>query len=318
MIATNYKKQSEKFRFDNPQTHSNVLESVCPFGKLLKLGLDTDEFQTIRGVWSVCNDHQHIEQDSTLFVTLWRKHYASSKSTNNSVASSKQPCSAISDSATSPSPSPSSVQSMSIAIDSEPECMGCGSIEDESNFLLCDNDKIAKHGCHLYCLEPPLTEIPSTDWFCPSCTKTKHINKRCCYCLSKMYDTKHDVLICNKNKKCSSVAHRECAKKANHISSSKPKWKCPDCAHRKKIQFIRKNNKLVPRSPTVDTDEKETINTEKTKKKAKKKEKKNELEIDWNLFEVVEENETCSVGESCKRWKEGKRHWGFGCAKAVL
>merc|ERR1712228_685609 len=216
---------------------------------------------------------QHIEQDALLFVKLWKEHYAASQSTNDcntNSASPNQACSASSDSATSPSPSPQSVQSMSLAIDSEPECMGCGSIEDEGNFLLCDNDKVGvKHGAHLYCLDPPLTAIPSTDWFCPLCTKEKHINKRCCYCLSKMYDSKQDVMRCThyKNRNCHKIAHKECAKKANHISSGKHKWKCPDCAHRKKIQFIRKDNELVLRTENVVSGNKKIKKKTRTKKK---------------------------------------------------
>jgi hypothetical protein len=42
----------------------------------------------------------------------------------------------------------------------------CGSGEDGARLLICD-------GCdecwHVYCLHPPLPEVPAGDWFCPVC-----------------------------------------------------------------------------------------------------------------------------------------------------
>lgn len=45
-------------------------------------------------------------------------------------------------------------------------CGKCGGFADEESVLLCD-------GCdaeyHLFCLEPPLYEVPKGEWFCPAC-----------------------------------------------------------------------------------------------------------------------------------------------------
>merc|ERR1712129_459648 len=71
---------------------------------------------------------------------------------------------------------------------SDPQCMGCDGMSDEENFLLCDNDKFEKpHGCHIYCLDPPLDAVPDNEWYCPKCDGSKHINARCVYCFSQMY-----------------------------------------------------------------------------------------------------------------------------------
>ena len=42
-------------------------------------------------------------------------------------------------------------------------CLACGVDDDHANLLLCEgcNDEY-----HTYCLEPPLTAVPSGDWFC--------------------------------------------------------------------------------------------------------------------------------------------------------
>ena len=42
-------------------------------------------------------------------------------------------------------------------------CLACGVDDDHANLLLCEgcNDEY-----HTYCLEPPLSAVPSGDWFC--------------------------------------------------------------------------------------------------------------------------------------------------------
>jgi histone demethylase JARID1 len=35
--------------------------------------------------------------------------------------------------------------------------------------ILCD---YCNGGYHTYCLDPPLTAVPTGDWFCAECTKT--------------------------------------------------------------------------------------------------------------------------------------------------
>lgn len=51
-------------------------------------------------------------------------------------------------------------------------CMVCHNTDNTDKILLCD-------GCdtewHMYCLEPPLGQVPEEDWFCPKCRLVKDI-----------------------------------------------------------------------------------------------------------------------------------------------
>jgi len=45
-------------------------------------------------------------------------------------------------------------------------CEGCGKPHDESRLILCDECDIS---FHIYCLDPPLTEVPQGAWKCKWC-----------------------------------------------------------------------------------------------------------------------------------------------------
>jgi hypothetical protein len=46
-------------------------------------------------------------------------------------------------------------------------CQVCGDHRHWAVMLLCDN---CDNGWHIYCLNPPLEEVPEGDWLCPDCT----------------------------------------------------------------------------------------------------------------------------------------------------
>ena len=48
----------------------------------------------------------------------------------------------------------------------EEACQGCGSTDDPDATLLCDGCDAA---WHMACCRPPITAVPSGDWFCPVC-----------------------------------------------------------------------------------------------------------------------------------------------------
>ncbi|KAI5953084.1 hypothetical protein KGF57_004076 [Candida theae] len=51
--------------------------------------------------------------------------------------------------------------------DSESEnCVVCGDNDDPQETLLCDN---CDHAFHMKCLNPPLDQIPATNWYCDKC-----------------------------------------------------------------------------------------------------------------------------------------------------
>ena len=51
-------------------------------------------------------------------------------------------------------------------------CTVCGGKQDSHHLLLCDE---CNDAFHLQCLSPPLTELPSDDyWYCPSCKRDEN------------------------------------------------------------------------------------------------------------------------------------------------
>ena len=42
-------------------------------------------------------------------------------------------------------------------------CEGCGEKHDEANLILCDECDIS---FHIYCLDPPLDQVPQDTWKC--------------------------------------------------------------------------------------------------------------------------------------------------------
>ncbi|OQS03221.1 hypothetical protein THRCLA_04483 [Thraustotheca clavata] len=55
-------------------------------------------------------------------------------------------------------------------------CRLCSSDGNLSQIILCD---CCDDEYHLYCLSPPLTEVPSGDWFCPFCRSHNHVKRQC-------------------------------------------------------------------------------------------------------------------------------------------
>ncbi|RYH12566.1 hypothetical protein EON65_37960 [archaeon] len=55
-------------------------------------------------------------------------------------------------------------------------CTVCGGIDNEDKILVCD--KNCGRESHIYCLRPPLQDIPEGEWFCEACDpqgSTKHL-----------------------------------------------------------------------------------------------------------------------------------------------
>ena len=48
-------------------------------------------------------------------------------------------------------------------------CEVCGMPDEEHIMLLCDG---CNSGWHIYCLEPPLEDVPDGEWLCPRCTSS--------------------------------------------------------------------------------------------------------------------------------------------------
>ena len=47
-------------------------------------------------------------------------------------------------------------------------CEYCHQCDREDRMLLCDGCDL---GYHLECLNPPMTEVPMDEWFCPECAR---------------------------------------------------------------------------------------------------------------------------------------------------
>ncbi|EKX33011.1 hypothetical protein GUITHDRAFT_55434, partial [Guillardia theta CCMP2712] len=49
-------------------------------------------------------------------------------------------------------------------------CLRCGGDDETGDRLvLCENYDTCGGAYHLACLDTPLRQIPSGDWFCPTC-----------------------------------------------------------------------------------------------------------------------------------------------------
>lgn len=54
--------------------------------------------------------------------------------------------------------------------DSSAVCIECGSGSFAERLLICDNTSCAAL-YHIWCLDPPLRDVPTGEWFCPGCTR---------------------------------------------------------------------------------------------------------------------------------------------------
>ncbi|GAM25229.1 hypothetical protein SAMD00019534_084040 [Acytostelium subglobosum LB1] len=57
---------------------------------------------------------------------------------------------------------------------SQIKCEACNKDDKEDSFVLCDT---CNNGYHIYCVSPPLTEVPDEKWECQRCTGLANIKK---------------------------------------------------------------------------------------------------------------------------------------------
>lgn len=61
------------------------------------------------------------------------------------------------------------------------ECLICGLGGNEDLVLLCDGPGREGKGCssevHMFCLNPPLYEVPTDSWLCPLCNTSTEIDR---------------------------------------------------------------------------------------------------------------------------------------------
>ena len=65
-------------------------------------------------------------------------------------------------------PTSKAVEEIAEQHSTEEVCKVCRWGDDAEHILLCDR---CDAEYHLYCLEPPLAEVPAGDWFCPACVR---------------------------------------------------------------------------------------------------------------------------------------------------
>lgn len=97
-------------------------------------------------------------------------------------------------------------------------CEICNSDDDEEKLLLCDG---CDHGTHTFCLLPPMSSIPSNDWFCYVCIGKAKGENLCFICGNK---NEHQFHRCEH---CGKYFHENCLKSAKH---QRGKWFCVLCA----------------------------------------------------------------------------------------
>ncbi|ETO32928.1 jumonji/arid domain-containing protein [Reticulomyxa filosa] len=216
---------------------------------------DTTTYQTLRFVWSACNEHRLEQPSPAAFIEIWRQNYEQifclcwySDDINDEA--SDVTCNEWDNDLNGANKSKATrevemTSNMAHVIHNMDEisCLGCAEISDEPKFLLCDNvEEKCQNGAHIYCLDPPLSEVPPSEqkWFCPSCTGTKclstllfsnlHnfckffisqkkkkfvkiglsvIRNRCMYCQSQIYSGSYQIVQCVQDK-CPQICHIEC------------------------------------------------------------------------------------------------------------
>lgn len=107
--------------------------------------------------------------------------------------------------------------------DDDVPCMVCGRRDGAAELLLCDGGDCSG-ACHLACCTPPLTEVPSGEWFCSRC-QSRCAEVSCMVCGRP--DGEAEMLLCD-GRSCTLACHMRCC---NPPLSVVPQgeWFCSHC-----------------------------------------------------------------------------------------
>jgi hypothetical protein len=157
-------------------------------------------------------------------------------------------------------------------------CEGCGKATDEGRLLLCDDCDISYH---IYCLNPPLDQVPKGNWKCKWCVKCSKCGSRtpgksfewknnyteCALCFStsechlceKKY-TENELV--GKCVECERWSHLSCKNELSEEEAEKQFTKqgftCSKC-HEEKLQKGKSKQNMLKRSNFDENDQNESI-----------------------------------------------------------
>lgn len=110
-------------------------------------------------------------------------------------------------------------------------CEVCGKTGDGDNLLLCDGGG-EEHGCHTYCMSPPIHDIPESEWFCPPCRRKRGEEAQVVCFICKLDEDDDNILLCD-SYGYPHGCHMYCLTPPLR-KVPRGNWHCPQCTTRKK------------------------------------------------------------------------------------
>lgn len=152
-------------------------------------------------------------------------------------------------------------------------CVKCGSGDNDEKLLLCDGCPLS---FHIDCLDPPLDEIPSGDWYCVTCSerRAKEEAKRA-ELKQKNADKKKAALEARDSQSLDSANKQSNGKKKkaeSDISTTKPK--------KAKVEKKEKEDKTEETQDVKDGKDGKGVKDEKDEKDEKVKKRKKDQTSD--------------------------------------
>jgi len=188
-------------------------------------------------------------------------------------------------------------------------CMKCLDTGDAEKFLICEQFG-CKNGCHIYCLEPPMSSVPEEAWYCPECNMHQQTKVTCqaghallpfvtrrwnghscvlCKLLAKKSTVMYGCGLCNEDicESCYQLESLEAEKALNEMSGNHSRTKrTKELSDFDKYSYNKREKRaLVDIYCEMVWNSSASMVSPRKRKKARKRLKRNNWDLD-NLYEV--------------------------------